>query len=133
MAEWADVAVDEANKMRPLDVSDMDFKGRDGEKVESIPFITISGDEYFVLRKHAKYKELQEKLGKRFNRDLQNQSLGLLACWMRLYKADPTLKAEHFFSLPLETQLTLVSRMDTELGMDKIGGGGDEGPEGEEE
>jgi len=133
MAEWAEVAVDEANQPRPLDVSDMGFKNKDGTNVDSIPFITISGDEYFVLRMHKKFKDLREKLGGKFNRDLQGQALGLLACWLRFFKADPSLKADEFFALPIETQLILVSKMDKELGVDKITGGGDESPEGEQE
>lgn len=133
MAEWADVAVDEANKVRYLNVADMDFKVSDGTKVNEIPFITISGDEYFVLRMHKKFKELKEKLGKKFDREAKAQTQGLLACWLRLFKADPTVSVEKFFSLPLEVQLTLVSKMDRELGIDRITGGDDEGPEGEEE
>lgn len=124
MADWADVAIEEARQVRQLDVSGLGFKTKTGEDINELPFMTMNGDDYFILRKHEKFREMREKLGRQFDKDAEGQVLGLLACWMRFYKADETLSYKKFFQLPLETQLQLVTRMDSELGVSDLGGGG---------
>jgi len=128
MAEWADVAIEEAEQIRQLDVTGFGFKDKQGNEITHIPYMTLSGDEYFILKKHEKFAEMREKLGKQFDEDAKGQVLGLLACWLRLYKADETISHRKFFGLPLEVQLKLVARMDKELGVTDIAGGGEGAP-----
>lgn len=123
MSGWADVAIEGARQVKQLDTKGLGIKRSDGAEIESVPYMTLSGDEYFILRRHEKFTEMKEKLGPKFSKDVENQLHGLLACWMRLYKADEKVSCQKFFSLPLELQLKLVRQMDAELGVDKLGGG----------
>jgi hypothetical protein len=130
MSGWADVAIEGSRQLKYLDVKGLGIKHADGTEIETLPFMTLSGDEYFILRRHEKFSEMKEKMGPKFTKDVENQLHGLLACWMRLFKADEKLSHQKFFSLPLELQLKLVRAMDAALGVDKLGGG--EAPNREE-
>jgi hypothetical protein len=122
VTDWADVAIEEARQVKMLDVSGIGLKNASGEEITEIPYMTLSADEWFVMRRHEKIKEVKERTGG--SEDAERETLGLLACWMRLYKADESLSYKKFFALPLEIQLNLVSRMDDALGVGDLGGGG---------
>lgn len=111
---WTQITIETAREVQMVDVSDAKIPDGQGGIVKELPAIALSGNEYFVLRKHRRVTLQTDE-------DSRNQMLGLLLTWMRLHKADAGLTEKAYFELPLETQLALVGAVDKHFGIADLG------------
>lgn len=114
---WSKLTIESAREVQDVDVLIAKLPDGHGGFIKTLPAIAVTGDEYFVLRRHRRVLDQKDEDGK-------NQMIGLLLTFQRMHKADRGFSEAAFFTLPLEKQLALVRALDDHFGMSDIGPAG---------